>query len=61
MAVQHPPHALHALATFELRDYRAYLERAIAALPPTASTVDDLRGRLADVITEQQARQRESE
>ena len=31
-AVDHPPHPLHALATFELDAYRHQLERAIAHL-----------------------------
>ena len=30
VTVEQPKHALHALTTFELRDYRRQLERAIA-------------------------------
>ena len=30
VTVEQPKHALHALTTFELRDYRHHLERAIA-------------------------------
>ena len=43
--VNQPKHSLHALATFELRDYRRDLERAIAFLG-TQDPVPPERGTL---------------
>jgi hypothetical protein len=60
-AVDQPAHPLHALATFELADYRHRIERAIRCYEkdhPAAPTVADLRERLAEVIAEQDERAR---
>jgi len=60
-AVEQPKHALHALTTFELRDYRRHLERAIAffdgkdPVPPARAV---LRARLDAVLAEQDERAR---
>jgi hypothetical protein len=60
-AVDQPKHPLHAMTTFELRGYRRQLENAIAffdtkdPVPPVRS---DLQAALADVIAEQDDRQR---
>jgi hypothetical protein len=57
--VDQPKHPLHALTTYELRDYRRDLERAIAFLdtkdpvPPARGT---LQVTLDAVITEQDYR-----
>ena len=59
VAVDHPPHPLHALATFELDAYRHQLERAIAYLDaqnPVPPARRDLQARLNAVLAEQQAR-----
>jgi hypothetical protein len=54
--VERPKHPLHAVATFELRDYRRDLERAIAfwdtkrPIPPLRDT---LQAKLDAVIAEQ--------
>ncbi len=60
VAVDHPPHPLHALATFELDAYRRELERAIAhcdaAQNPVPTARDDLQARLDAVLAEQAAR-----
>jgi hypothetical protein len=59
--VDQPKHALHALTTFELRDYRRDLERAIAFLDtvdPVPPAQGDLQSRLDDVIAEQDDRKR---
>jgi len=59
VAVDHPPHPLHALATFELDAYRRQLERAIAhfdAQHPVPAARHDLQARLDSVIAEQDAR-----
>jgi hypothetical protein len=56
-----PRHPMHAMTTFELRDYRRQLENAIAfferqALVPPAR--DRLQARLDDVLAEQADRQK---
>jgi hypothetical protein len=59
--VQPPKHALHAMTTFELRDYRRDLERAIAFFDrqaPVAPARGRLQARLDDVIAEQDDRAR---
>jgi hypothetical protein len=59
--VEPPKHPLHQLTTFELRDYRRQLERAIAFLdtkdsvPPSRN---HLQAKLDDVLTEQADRAR---
>jgi hypothetical protein len=60
-AVIDPPmHPLHALTTFELRDYRARLESALAfsmknPVPPAREQLQDA---LDAVLAEEQDRQR---
>ena len=60
-APEEPKHPLHALTTYELRDYRRDLEHAIAFLdakapvPPVRSI---LQSRLDDVLAEQDDRAR---
>ncbi len=59
--VDQPKHPLHALATFELRDYRRQLESAIAycgTKNPGPATRAGLQARLDDVIAEQEDRKR---
>ncbi len=61
VTVEPPGHPLHALATFELRDYRRELERAIGYYDkhhPTAPVLADLRKALDDVLAEQESRKR---
>ena len=59
--VNPPKHPLHAMTTYELRDYRRELERAIAffdrqaSVPPARA---ELRTRLDDVVAEQDERAR---
>lgn len=56
-----PAHPLHALTTFELRDYRRQLESAIAYFgtkDPVPTARAGLQARLDDVIAEQEDRQR---
>jgi hypothetical protein len=54
-----PPHPLYALTTFELKDYRRQLERALGdreiGQAPVAAV---LREKLSEVLTEQEQRQR---
>jgi hypothetical protein len=55
-AVSQPKHPLHALTTFELRDHRRDLERAIAfwdTKHPVPPLRDTLRAKLDAVIAEQ--------
>jgi hypothetical protein len=54
--VRPPGHPLPALTTFELRDYRSELERALAALPEHVPARGLLQGKLAEVIAEQESR-----
>ena len=52
---------VHALTTYELRDYRRQLENAIAFFDrkdPVPSARGGLQARLAEVIAEQEDRQR---
>jgi hypothetical protein len=59
--VQPPKHPLPAMTTFELRDYRRDLERAIAFFDrqtPVPPARDRLQAKLDDVIAEQDDRAR---
>jgi hypothetical protein len=61
VAVDPPKHPLHALTTFELRDYRRELESAIAFYTkrhPVAPVLADLRRNLDTVLAEQDDRAR---
>jgi hypothetical protein len=44
-AIAEPKHPIHAMTTYELRDYRRQLERAIASFD-TKNPVPPARGRL---------------
>jgi hypothetical protein len=61
VTVDPPKHPLHALTTYELRDYRRDLERAIGffdrqtPVPPARAR---LQARLDDVVAEQDNRAR---
>ena len=59
--VEPPKHPLHQLATFELRDYRRELERAIAFFDtkdPVPPARNRLQARLDEVLAEQADRAR---
>jgi hypothetical protein len=51
-------HPLHALTTYELKDRRRDLERAIKGISPDAPIQADLRRQLEAVMAEQEDRQR---
>jgi hypothetical protein len=53
-----PKHPVSALTTFELRDYRRDLERAIRGIAADAPVQADLRRKLGAVIAEQEDRAR---
>jgi hypothetical protein len=56
-----PKHPLHALTTYELRDYRRQLENAIAFFDqqaPVPAVRDDLQATLTALIAEQESRER---
>ena len=53
-----PAHPVARLTDYELRDYRAELERVIPELPINDATRQLLQGRLNEVITEQEAHAR---
>ena len=46
VTVEPPKHPVHALTTYELRDYRRELERAITGISPDAPVQADLRRKL---------------
>ena len=56
--VQPPKHPLHALTTYELRDRRRELERAVKGGAPDAPVRTMLREQLDAVIAEQEERAR---
>jgi hypothetical protein len=59
--VDQPKHQLHALTTYEMRDYRRQLESALAFFDrqdPVPPARDRLQARLNDVIAEQDDRAR---
>ncbi len=58
VTIQPPKHPLYALTSYELRDYRRDLERAIKGISPDAPVQADLRARLDAVIAEQEDRAR---
>jgi len=58
---EQPPHSMHALTTYELRDYRRQLESAIAFFEkkdPVPPARDQLQEKLAEVLAEQDSRTR---
>ncbi len=60
-AVGQPAHPLHAMTTYELRDYRRDLENAIAFFDrqdPVPAVRADLHARIAGVLAEQDDRAR---
>jgi hypothetical protein len=53
-----PKHPLHALTTYELKDYRRSLEHAIRTLPERTPVRQQLRARLDAVLAEVEDRAR---
>jgi hypothetical protein len=53
-----PAHPVHALTTYELNGYRRELEHAIKGIAADAPVQADLRGKLAEVLAEQDERAR---
>jgi len=61
VTVDQPKHPLHALTTYELRDFRRELERTIAFFDrqdPVAPARAPLQARLDEVLAEQDERAR---
>jgi hypothetical protein len=58
VTVDQSKHSLYALTTFELRDYRRDLERAIKGISPDAPVQAVLQRKLDAVIAEQDDRAR---
>ena len=58
LPIHRPKHPLHALTTYELRDYRRDLENAIKNNAPDAAIQAELQRWLDVVIAEQQSRAR---
>jgi hypothetical protein len=52
-----PPHPLYALTTYELKDYRSPLERALGdKVIGSAPVASDLREKLGEVLAVEQQR-----
>jgi len=49
---------MHALTTYELKDLRRELERAIKGIAPDAPVQADLKRRLDEVLAEQEQRKK---
>ena len=58
LPIHQPIHPLHALTTYELRDYRRDLENAIKNNASDAAIRAELQRRLDVVIAEQESRAR---
>jgi hypothetical protein len=58
MPPDEPEHAISALTTYELRDYRRELEHAIKGIPSDAPVQSDLRRKLDEVLAQQRERER---
>jgi hypothetical protein len=56
MSVPAPPHPLDGLATWQLRDYRAELESALAGAAEDSADRTLIQRRLAEVVAEQKER-----
>jgi hypothetical protein len=56
MTVERPPHPVHTLTTYELRNYRRELEHSLHALPEHMAVRVLLQQRLAEVLAEQDSR-----
>ena len=58
MAIEQPPHSMHSLTTYELKNYRRELEHALKTIPEHAQVRELLQQRLAEVLAEQDSRNR---
>ncbi len=58
MSIQQPAHPTHALTTYELKNYRRELEHSLKTLPEHAQVRAQLQQRLAEVLAEQDSRNR---
>jgi hypothetical protein len=56
VTVQSPEHPMHALTTYELSRYRRELEHALKELPEHVPVRELLRGKLAEVLAEEDSR-----
>ena len=56
VTVEPPEHPLYALTTYELSRYRRQLEHALKDLPEHAAVRELLRGKLTEVLAEQESR-----
>ena len=56
MAIEQPPHPMHSLTTYELKNYRRELEHALKTIPEHAQVRELLQQRLTEVLAEQDSR-----
>jgi len=50
MSFQQPPHPMHALTTYELKNYRRELEHSLKTIPEHAQVRTLLQQRLTEVL-----------
>jgi hypothetical protein len=58
MTIEQPAHPVHALTTYELKNYRRELEHSLKTIPAHAQVRELLQQRLAEVLAEQDSRKR---
>ncbi len=58
MSIQQPPHPMHALTTYELKNYQRELEHSLKTLPEHAQVRVLLQEQLSEVLAEQDSRSR---
>jgi hypothetical protein len=56
MAIEQPPHPMHSLTTYELKNYRRELEHALKTIPEHAQVRELLQQWLAEALAEQDSR-----
>jgi hypothetical protein len=56
MAIQQPPHPMHALTTYELKNYRRELEHSLKTIPEYTQVRELLQQQLTEVLAEQDSR-----
>jgi hypothetical protein len=56
LTVAQPKYPLHALTTYELRDYRRELEHSLKLVPEHTAALGQIKERLAEVLAEQESR-----
>ena len=56
MAIEQPPHPMHSLTTYELKNYRRELEHSLKTISEHTQVRELLQERLTEVLAEQDSR-----